>query len=72
LKNIPHLFDGTALRLTISEYYYLPSGCIIDRSNEKADKNGITPDIEVDVTIEEEVKLFMQMQIHCLKKIRRP
>jgi carboxyl-terminal processing protease len=51
------LSDGTALRLTVAKYY-LPSGRLIDRSNEKTEKNGITPDIDVNVTMEEEVKLY--------------
>jgi carboxyl-terminal processing protease len=56
------LSDGTALRLTIAKYY-LPSGCPIDRSNEKEAKNGITPDINVDVTIEEEIKLYANADV---------
>ncbi|MDR0724055.1 MAG: S41 family peptidase [Endomicrobium sp.] len=51
------LSDGTALRLTIAKYY-LPSGRPIERSNEKSAKNGITPDIDVNITTEEEVKLY--------------
>jgi carboxyl-terminal processing protease len=56
------LSDGTALRLTIAKYY-LPSGRPIDRSNEKEAKNGITPDINVDVTIEEEIKLYANADV---------
>ncbi|MDR2066940.1 MAG: S41 family peptidase [Endomicrobium sp.] len=56
------LSDGTALRLTTAKYY-LPSGCPIDRSNEKEAKNGITPDINVDVTIEEEIKLYANADV---------
>ncbi|MDR2617045.1 MAG: S41 family peptidase [Endomicrobium sp.] len=56
------LSDGTALRLTIAKYY-LPSGRQIDRSNEKEAKNGITPDINVDVTIEEEIKLYANADV---------
>ncbi|MCA6072102.1 MAG: S41 family peptidase [Endomicrobium sp.] len=51
--------DGTALKLTVAKYY-LPSGCPIDYSNEKNVKNGITPDIEIKVTMEEEIKLYAQ------------
>jgi carboxyl-terminal processing protease len=50
---------GTAIRLTIAKYY-LPSGRPISHSNEKNAKNGITPDIGISVTIEEEIKLYAQ------------
>ena len=56
------LSDGTALRLTIAKYY-LPSGRQIDRSNAKSAKNGISPDINVDVTIEEEIKLYANADV---------
>lgn len=53
------LSDGTALRLTIAKYY-LPSGRPINHSNDKNAKNGITPDIEIEVSIEDEIKLYTQ------------
>jgi carboxyl-terminal processing protease len=59
VQTVIPLSDGTALRLTIAKYY-LPSGRPIIRSDEKNIKNGITPDIEIPVTIEEEIKLYMQ------------
>jgi carboxyl-terminal processing protease len=57
VQTIKPLPDGTALRLTIAKYY-LPSGRPINHSNDKNAKNGITPDIEVKVSIEEEIKLY--------------
>ncbi|MDR1523063.1 MAG: S41 family peptidase [Endomicrobium sp.] len=57
MQTIFPLSDGTALRLTTAKYY-LPSGRPIERSNEKTAKNGITPDIDVNVTREEEIKLY--------------
>ncbi|MDR3111562.1 MAG: S41 family peptidase [Elusimicrobiota bacterium] len=60
VQTVIPLPDGTALRLTIAKYY-LPSGRPINRSEGKKNiKNGITPDVEVSVTIEEEIKLYMQ------------
>jgi carboxyl-terminal processing protease len=57
VQTIFPLSDGTAIRLTTAKYY-LPSGRQIDRSNERTTKNGITPDIDVNVTMEEEIKLY--------------
>jgi carboxyl-terminal processing protease len=59
VQTVIPLPDGTALKLTIAKYY-LPSGRPIDRSKEKNAKNGITPDVEIKVTIEEEIKLYAQ------------
>ncbi|MDR2645524.1 MAG: S41 family peptidase [Endomicrobium sp.] len=59
VQTVIPLPDGTALRLTIAKYY-LPSGRTINHSNEKNAKNGITPDIDIPVTIEEEIKLYAQ------------
>ena len=62
VQTVIPLPDGTALRLTIAKYY-LPSGRTINHSNEKNAKNGITPDIDIPVTIEEEIKLYAQSDI---------
>jgi carboxyl-terminal processing protease len=59
VQQIIPLADGTALRLTIAKYY-LPSGRPITRSEEPNDRNGITPDIEINLPIEDEVRLYMQ------------
>jgi carboxyl-terminal processing protease len=70
VQTILPLSDGTALRLTIAKYY-LPSGRPISHSNEKNAKNGITPDIYVPITIEEEVKLYTQSDTIFLNKDNR-
>jgi carboxyl-terminal processing protease len=62
--------DGTALRLTIAKYY-LPSGLPKNHSNEKNAKNGITPDIDIPVTIEEEIKLYAQSDM-IFSKNKKP
>ncbi|MDR1943041.1 MAG: S41 family peptidase [Endomicrobium sp.] len=62
VQTVIPLPDGTALRLTIAKYY-LPSGRPINHSNEKNAKNGITPDIDIPITIEEEIKLYAQSDI---------
>jgi carboxyl-terminal processing protease len=54
------LSDKSALRLTIARYY-TPLGRSIHR-DEKNDKGGITPDIEVKVTLEVEKKLIQQAE----------
>ncbi|AKL97513.1 S41 family peptidase [Endomicrobium proavitum] len=59
VQTIFPLSDGTALRLTIAKYY-LPSGRPINRSDDVNAKNGITPDIEIKVSIEDEIKLYTQ------------
>jgi carboxyl-terminal processing protease len=59
VQTVVPLPDGTALRFTIAKYY-LPSGRPISHSNEKKSKNGITPDIVIPITVEEEVKLYAQ------------
>ncbi|GHT33617.1 peptidase S41 [Endomicrobiia bacterium] len=50
-----------ALVLTIAKYY-LPSGRSINRSDDKDSKNGITPDVDVEVEVskEDEERLCMQ------------
>ncbi|MDR2436763.1 MAG: S41 family peptidase [Endomicrobium sp.] len=70
VQTILPLSDGTALRLTIAKYY-LPSGRPISYSNEKNAKNGITPDIYIPITIEEEVKLYAQSDVIFLNKDNR-
>ncbi|MCL2389860.1 MAG: S41 family peptidase [Endomicrobia bacterium] len=59
VQTVIPLSDGTALRLTIAKYY-LPSGRPINRSDDNLTKNGINPDIEIKVTIEDEIKLYAQ------------
>lgn len=54
------LSDKSALRLTIAKYY-TPSGKSIQR-DEKAETGGITPDIEIKVTVETEKKLLQQAE----------
>jgi len=62
VQTIIPLSDGTALRLTIAKYY-LPSGRPINRSEDKQSLNGITPDIEIKVPIETEIKLYAQSEM---------
>ncbi|GHT45993.1 hypothetical protein AGMMS49936_04170 [Endomicrobiia bacterium] len=45
--------SGAALELTIAKYY-LPSGRSTNRSYGEDSKNGITPDVEVEVSKEDE------------------
>ena len=52
------LSDKSALRLTIAKYY-TPSGRSIHR-DEKKETGGITPDIEVKVSLDAEKKLIQQ------------
>ncbi|MDR1942017.1 MAG: S41 family peptidase [Endomicrobium sp.] len=59
VQTVIPLSDGTALRLTIAKYY-LPSGRPINRSDDKKSVNGITPDIEIKVPVENEIKLYGQ------------
>jgi len=59
VQTVIPLSDGSALRLTIAKYY-LPSGRPINRSDDNLTKNGINPDIEIKVTIEDEIKLYAQ------------
>jgi len=54
------LSDKSALRLTIAKYY-TPSGKSIQR-DEKAETGGITPDIEIKVSVETEKKLLQQAE----------
>ncbi len=62
VQTVIPLSDGTALRLTIAKYY-LPSGRPINHSEERNAKNGITPDIEIKVTVEDEIKLYSQSEM---------
>jgi len=59
VQTIFPLSDGTALRLTIAKYY-LPSGRPINHSDEANARNGITPDIELKISIEDQIKLYAQ------------
>ena len=54
------LSDKSALRLTIARYY-TPSGRSIHK-DEKKGTGGITPDIEVKVTLDSEKKLIQQSE----------
>lgn len=58
VQSIIPLSDGSGLRLTVARYY-TPLGRSIHR-DKKANTGGITPDVEIPVTIETEVKLMMQ------------
>lgn len=62
VQTIMPLSDGSALRLTIAKYC-LPSGKMITHSDDKKDKkNGVTPDIYIEVSPETEGKLYMQAE----------
>ncbi len=68
VQTIIPLDGGNALRLTIAKYY-LPSGRAITHSDNKKDKkNGIVPDVFVEVLPETEVKLYMQSESDKLPK----
>jgi carboxyl-terminal processing protease len=69
VQTIIPLSDGTALRLTIAKYY-LPSGRPIMRTEDASGKNGITPDIEFKLTIEDEIKLYIQSDL-ILEKYKK-
>jgi carboxyl-terminal processing protease len=58
VQSIIPMSDKSALRLTIAKYY-TPSGRSIQR-HIKEDTGGITPDIEVKVSLETEKKLIRQ------------
>lgn len=62
VQTILPLSDGSALRLTIAKYC-LPSGKMISHSDNKKDKkNGVIPDIYIEVSPEMEGKLYMQAE----------
>ncbi len=62
VQTVIPLSDGSAVRLTIAKYC-LPSGKMITHSDNKKDKkNGVTPDIYIDVSPEIEGKLYMQAE----------
>ena len=62
VQTVIPLSDGSALRLTIAKYY-LPSGRPINHSEDKNARNGITPDIEIKVSVEDEIKLYSQSEM---------
>ncbi|GHT40243.1 hypothetical protein AGMMS49921_01290 [Endomicrobiia bacterium] len=62
LMNIIPLPNSAALMLTTAKYY-LPSGRSINRSDDKDSKNGITPDVEVEVSKEDEERLYIQERL---------
>jgi C-terminal processing protease CtpA/Prc len=53
------LSNGAALRLTVAEYY-LPSGRLINYSDNKNVEKGIISNVEIKVSVEEEIRLYMQ------------
>lgn len=62
VQQVLPLAEGAGLRLTIAKYY-TPSGRLIQRDyrdKSKAEEGGIFPDVEVYMTPEDEVKIFMQ------------
>jgi carboxyl-terminal processing protease len=59
IQTVLPLPDGTALKLTVAKYY-LPSGRSIHGCDDNNAKNGINPDIEIKIGMEEEIKLYMQ------------
>ena len=68
VQTIMPLSDGSALRLTIAKYC-LPSGKMITHSDNKKDKkNGVTPDIFIEISPETEGKLYMQSESETIKK----
>ena len=68
VQTILPLSDGSALRLTIAKYC-LPSGKMITHSDNKKDKkNGVTPDIYIEVSPETEGKLYMQSESEGTQK----
>jgi carboxyl-terminal processing protease len=69
VQSVLPLFDGSGLRLTTAKYY-TPSGRSIHR-NLKTGKGGITPDIVVDVSRENEIKLQAQ-EIELFAKNQKP
>jgi carboxyl-terminal processing protease len=71
VQTVLPLSDGSALRLTIAKYY-LPSGRPIIHSENKNEKSGITPDIEIKISREDEVKLYTQIQEMFEGGIRKP
>lgn len=69
VQTIIPLLDGSALRLTIAKYC-LPSGRMISHSDNKKDKkkNGVSPDIYIEVSPETEGKLYMQAEAEKVPK----
>jgi len=61
VQSLIPLPDGSGLRLTVA-HYYTPTGRSIHR-DEKHKIGGITPDIAVDVTPENEAKLYEQWEL---------
>jgi carboxyl-terminal processing protease len=69
VQSLIPLPDGSGLRLTVA-HYYTPSGRSIHR-DEKHKIGGITPDIAVEVTPENEAKLYQQWET-IYAKDRKP
>ncbi|MDR1926278.1 MAG: S41 family peptidase [Endomicrobium sp.] len=62
IQTVLPLPGRTALKLTVAKYY-LPSGRSINGFDNNNAKNGITPDIEIKIGMEDEIKLYMQGEI---------
>lgn len=60
VQTILPLADKSAIRLTIAKYY-TPSGKMIQR-DPKTGKGGITPDIKIELTQDDEMAIYEQMQ----------
>ncbi|MBP7795793.1 MAG: S41 family peptidase [Elusimicrobiales bacterium] len=60
VQTVIPLSDKSAVRLTIAKYY-TPSGTIIQRDPETG-KGGITPDVEVSISKDEELNIYNSMQ----------
>ena len=68
VQKIITLSDGSAIKLTFAKYC-LPSGRMINHVGEKQkDKNGLTPDIYIEVLPEIEGKLYMQAEMEKIHK----
>ena len=68
VQKIIALSDRSAIKLTFAKYC-LPSGRMINHVGEKQkDKNGLTPDIYIEVLPEIEGKLYMQAEMEKIHK----
>lgn len=68
VQRIIALSDGSAVKLTFAKYC-LPSGRMINHIGDKQkNKNGLTPDIFIEVSQEIEGKLYMQSEMEKLPK----
>ncbi|MCK5533762.1 S41 family peptidase [bacterium] len=63
VQTVIPLSDGSALRLTTAKYYTPKGRCIHDI--------GITPDIDVSISRELEIKLMMQEEEKLIKKLNK-